>query len=89
MIYRSIKKFLGVCVQKFFLAYVIYKESPQCAFYRYSVKYLDLGGPSGIRTRVAALKGLCPRPLDDGTLLVNRAGLEPATPGLKVRCSTD
>ena len=25
------------------------------------------GGPSGIRTRVAALKGLCPWPLDDGT----------------------
>ena len=52
-------------------------------FYRYSVKFLDFGGPSGIRTRVAALKGLCPRPLDDGTLLVNRAGLEPATTGLK------
>lgn len=53
------------------------------------------GGPSGIRTRVAALKGLCPRPLDDGTILdcsavlVNRGGLEPPTPGLKVRCSTD
>ena len=36
---------------------------------KYSVDYglEDFGGPSGIRTRVAALKGLCPRPLDDGT----------------------
>ncbi len=25
------------------------------------------GGPNGIRTRAAALKGRCPRPLDDGT----------------------
>ena len=24
------------------------------------------GAPNGIRTRVAALKGRCPRPLDDG-----------------------
>ncbi len=28
-------------------------------------KFLD-GVPNGIRTRVAALKGRCPRPLDDG-----------------------
>ena len=29
---------------------------------------MNLGGgaPNGIRTRVAALKGRCPRPLDDG-----------------------
>ncbi len=26
------------------------------------------GVPNGIRTRVAALKGQCPRPLDDGDL---------------------
>jgi hypothetical protein len=26
------------------------------------------GVPSGIRTRVAAVKGRCPRPLDDGDL---------------------
>ena len=32
------------------------------------------GGPSGIRTRVAALKGLCPRPLDDGTNLDGLSG---------------
>lgn len=25
------------------------------------------GGPNGSRTRVLALRGLCPRPLDDGT----------------------
>ena len=28
---------------------------------------VEIGGPSGVRTRAAALKGLCPRPLDDGT----------------------
>ena len=27
------------------------------------------GAPNGIRTRVTALKGLCPRPLDDGDCL--------------------
>ena len=27
----------------------------------------NTGGPNGVRTRVAALKGRCPRPLDDGT----------------------
>ena len=27
---------------------------------------LEIGAPNGIRTRVAALKGRCPRPLDDG-----------------------
>ena len=51
-----------------------------------------IGGPSGVRTRAAALKGLCPRPLDDGTAfyftMVSREGLEPSTTGLKVRCST-
>ena len=25
-----------------------------------------VGGPNGIRTRVSALRGPCPRPLDDG-----------------------
>ncbi len=33
----------------------------------YGKIFCDCGGPSGIRTRVAALKGLCPWPLDDGT----------------------
>ena len=26
----------------------------------------DIGGPNGIRTRVSALRGPCPGPLDDG-----------------------
>src|SRR5215470_19323248 len=30
--------------------------------------YSRLSGPDGIRTRAAALKGRCPRPLDDGGL---------------------
>lgn len=29
---------------------------------------INIGGPNGIRTRVKALRGLRPRPLDDGTL---------------------
>ncbi len=30
------------------------------------------GTPNGIRTRVAAVKGRCPRPLDDGSKPVTR-----------------
>jgi hypothetical protein len=29
----------------------------------------ESGDPNGIRTRVTALKGRCPRPLDDGAAL--------------------
>jgi hypothetical protein len=60
------------------------------------------GDPNGNRTRVSALKGPCPRPLDDGadsvvrlnhhvdglTELVDRVGLEPTTFRLRVECST-
>jgi hypothetical protein len=31
-----------------------------------TVRVASVGVPNGIRTRVATLKGLCPRPLDDG-----------------------
>ena len=49
------------------------------------------GVPTGIRTPVAAVKGQCPRPLDDGDkkFFVSRLGLEPRTPALKGRCSTN
>ncbi len=33
------------------------------------------GVPKGIRTPVAAVKGQCPRPLDDGDMLSNNSGL--------------
>ena len=33
------------------------------------------GGPNGIRTRVTDVRGQCPRPLDDGTLLKNQFAL--------------
>ena len=29
---------------------------------------LQIGDPSGTRTRVTAVRGRCPRPLDDGTM---------------------
>jgi hypothetical protein len=32
----------------------------------YAGLFTDLGGPNGIRTRVSALRGPCPGPLDDG-----------------------
>lgn len=34
----------------------------------------DAGVPNGIRTRVAAVKGRCPRPLDDGDRATRRRG---------------
>ena len=34
----------------------------------------EIGVPNGIRTRVAALKGLNPRPLDDGDVRESRVG---------------
>lgn len=58
-----------------------------CTFLHNFLK--SFGGPNEIRTRVAALKGRCPRPLDDRTVVVNRPGFEPGTPGLKVRCSAN
>src|SRR5487761_1250635 len=39
------------------------------------------GGPDGIRTRAAALKGRCPRPLDDGGF----GGGAAVTPGARRR----
>src|SRR5437763_8606385 len=53
------------------------------------------GVPSGIRTRVGAVKGRCPRPLDDGDnsaaaagFMVSPVGIEPTTNWLKANCST-
>ena len=33
---------------------------------------LEFGVPNGIRTRVGAVKGRCPRPLDDGDSLTRK-----------------
>jgi site-specific DNA recombinase len=49
------------------------------------------GGPNGIRTRVSALRGPCPRPLDDGAatagarIMAGRGGLEPPLRGPEPR----
>ncbi len=40
--------------------------SPQCRARSASQECAKNGDPSGIRTRVAGVKGRCPRPLDDG-----------------------
>ena len=36
--------------------------------------FLEFGVPNGIRTRVATLKGWCPRPLDDGDVGAVKSG---------------
>ena len=36
-----------------------------------------IGGPNGNRTRVLALRGPRPRPLDDGTVMAGERGFEP------------
>jgi hypothetical protein len=46
--------------------------------------FFETGVPTGIRTPVTAVKGRCPRPLDDGDVtvfhtLMELAGIEPAT----------
>ncbi len=38
-----------------------------------------IGVPTGIRTPVTAVKGRCPRPLDDGDKMVRPEGFEPPT----------
>ncbi len=48
----------------------------------------DVGGPNGIRTRVSALRGPCPRPLDDGASgreLAGGGGFEPPLRGPEPR----
>ncbi len=40
-------------------------------------KHIKINSPSGIRTRVFAVRGQCPRPLDDGTKKTGRLGFEP------------
>ena len=47
------------------------------AFYRIS------GVPTGIRTPVTAVKGRCPRPLDDGDAIARGAKNKPKTGGAK------
>ena len=37
------------------------------------------GGPNGIRTRVSALRGPCPRPLDDGAVQAGGTGCRAGT----------
>ncbi|GEM_PF-5543602 len=37
----------------------------------------DIGSPKGTRTPVFAVRGRCPRPLDDGAKMAAELGLEP------------
>ena len=39
-----------------------------CSGLEVPVRYYKIGVPKGIRTPVTAVKGQCPRPLDDGDL---------------------
>ena len=48
------------------------KESVQ-----HDIKRILIGSPNGIRTRVTALRGPRPRPLDDGTEMAGERGFEP------------
>ena len=56
----------------------------------YQLSYSRNGIPKGIRTPVTAVKGRCPRPLDDGDtrtskkVLVEPSGIEPLTSTLPV-----
>jgi hypothetical protein len=43
-----------------------FKYSKQSLSFAYDMANGDICAPKGIRIPVAALKGLCPRPLDDG-----------------------
>ena len=58
-----------------------------------TTRSLNLGVPTGIRTPVIAVKGRCPRPLDDGDLmpiyLVEVSGIEPLTSCMPCKRSTN
>ena len=62
------------------------KEGEEQKLERHIKQY---GVPKGVRTPVTAVKGQCPRPLDDGdiskntrTFLVELSGFEPLTPNM-------
>jgi hypothetical protein len=55
--------------------------------YKISGKKSRSGVPNGIRTRVAALKGRCPRPLDDGDLEAGTAPGQNNCHGMSPRIS--
>ena len=44
---------------------------------QHDIKRILIGSPNGIRTRVTALRGPRPRPLDDGTEMAGERGFEP------------
>jgi len=57
--------------------------------YRFGVNVDNHGSPKGIRTPVTAVKGRCPRPLDDGTvmqwILKNGGSSETRTPDTLIK----
>ncbi len=68
-------------------------------FVFHKMNTVENGVPKGVRTPVAAVKGQCPRPLDDGDVnqkfrhtlqlncLVELSGIEPLTPCMPCKCS--
>ena len=50
-------------------------------------RQLSSGTRYGNRTHLFAVKGRCPEPIDEPSVMVDLDGFEPSTNGLKVRCS--
>jgi hypothetical protein len=85
VIFKNFSTALKKCLKKTSEKYEIFKK-----------EFAKDGVPNEIRTRVIAVKGRCPRPLDDGDLcvlnyilLVELSGFEPLTPYMPCKCSTN
>ena len=84
-------KFLPIYVvipsQTEMYVYELNKNVNNMSLYDAFANFDKYGVPNRIRTGVTAVKGQCPRPLDDRDVMVELSGIEPLTPCMPCKCS--